>query len=335
MLSTITVRPFEPDDLPAFGELFAACFGYRRPERFEAWRLLNTPIGVTPGMVATDGGRLAACSTAWPVGLMLGREQVKAGLMMDNMSHPDYRGKGLFVRIAAALQESLASSGFDVIFGFPNENAYPVLVHRLNWDHACDLPIWRRPIAVLLNQPPPVPQAAKALLKIASRRASTRGWTITQDGLTPRDLADIAQRCDADRSANCRVLRDETWFAWRYAPESGMGYRHLVATDASGARACLVWREANRRAFVTEALGPPSGLAAAIAALVVNAERSGLAVIEASTSDPTAIEALRANGFWRRGHHRFGVRALTARTLGRNIHDHDNWRLFGGDCDWM
>ncbi|NJO53429.1 MAG: GNAT family N-acetyltransferase [Bacteroidales bacterium] len=335
MLSTMTIRSFEPDDLPAFGDLFAACFGYRRPEAFEAWRVLKTPIGVTPGMVAMDGGRLVACATIWPTCLMLGKERVKAGILMDLMSHPDYRGKGHFVRIVTALQDRLALSGFDVLYAFPNDNSYPVLVHRLNWDHTGDVPIWRRPIAVLRDKPPPVPQAAKALIKIASRRSSTRGWRISEDMLTPRDLADIERRGDGDRSAECRIARDETWFAWRYAPESGMGYRHLVASDSSGAQACIIWREAHRRAFVTEALGSPAGLASAIAALVAKAERSGLAVIEASTSDPTAIEALRANGFWRRSHHRFAVRALTARTLARNIHDHASWRLFGGDCDWM
>jgi GNAT superfamily N-acetyltransferase len=96
----LTIRPLEAGDLAAMSELFRAAFGLSRPASYEEWRYFRTPWGVTPGMVALDGERAIASYTVWPVWLDVGGRVVRGGQSMDTMTHPDYRGRGVFLRLA-------------------------------------------------------------------------------------------------------------------------------------------------------------------------------------------------------------------------------------------
>ncbi len=93
-----------------------------------------------------DGDRAAGFYTAWPVRLRLGKETVLGAQSMDTMTHPDYRGRGLFIKLAQACYDLAASKGYEVFYGFPNQNSYSGFIRRLNWDHTGDITHWLRPI---------------------------------------------------------------------------------------------------------------------------------------------------------------------------------------------
>jgi hypothetical protein len=51
----------------------------------------------------------------------------------DTITHPDYRNRGLFNLLANKTFELCEESGIKLIFGFPNQNSYPISINRQGW----------------------------------------------------------------------------------------------------------------------------------------------------------------------------------------------------------
>src|SRR4030095_14944328 len=83
-----------------------------------AYNSLNIPVayyGVLPCFIQING------------------KIILSGQSGDTMTHPNYRYQGLFVELANATFNLCKESGILLVFGFPNQNAYHGLVHKLDW----------------------------------------------------------------------------------------------------------------------------------------------------------------------------------------------------------
>lgn len=88
---------------------------------FIAYAADGTPAayyGVLPCYLSVEGQLLSAAQSA------------------DTMTHPLHRKKGLFVILAQRAYELCRRSGIQLVFGFPNQNSYHALAHRLGWESA-------------------------------------------------------------------------------------------------------------------------------------------------------------------------------------------------------
>jgi GNAT superfamily N-acetyltransferase len=54
----------------------------------------------------------------------------------DTMTHPDYRGKGLFVKLATMTFDLCKETGIRMVFGFPNQNSLPGFIDKLGWQES-------------------------------------------------------------------------------------------------------------------------------------------------------------------------------------------------------
>lgn len=61
----------------------------------------------------------------------------------DTMTHPNHRGKGLFIKLAKATYRLAIENGISFVFGFPNDNSYPGFVNKLGWIHKENLKIYK------------------------------------------------------------------------------------------------------------------------------------------------------------------------------------------------
>jgi GNAT superfamily N-acetyltransferase len=217
-------------DLPKLRDLFEASFGQRREEAYDAWRFLGTPDGPAPTIVAEDGERFAGSYTVSPTWLDIGGERIRGAQSMDTMTHPDYRGQGLFSRLALACFDRLREDGYEVLYGFPNESSYPGFIRRLQWDHVADVPYWSRPITPLEGRPAPLP----ALSRFATRllwRTSPPALEVRRE--KPADaVLDSLVAAHTESKDVCRIARDARWYAWRYAPPARRTYGWLAAYEA-------------------------------------------------------------------------------------------------------
>ncbi|MDB5118410.1 MAG: hypothetical protein JWQ79_3902 [Mucilaginibacter sp.] len=58
---------------------------------------------------------------------------VLAAQAADAMTLPQYRNTGLFTELAKNTFELCRNEGVRIIFGFPNQNSFPVLINKLKW----------------------------------------------------------------------------------------------------------------------------------------------------------------------------------------------------------
>ena len=329
-------------DMDTIRELILAMGNDERSRSFDHWRFFAGPYGICPSILAMDGDRAAAFYTVWPLKLKLGNETVLGAQSMDTMTHPDYRGRGLFVKLAMACYEVCIARGFEALYGFPNSNSYPGFIRRLNWDHTGDITHWVRPIypskyRIVPSMLGPLADAAAYLLP----SGSIGDIQISFGMPDTTALQALIDQC-SDEKDTCRIHREVDWINWRYAPEAEKDYDWICAHRGGKLVGLGVWgmqtaswgQSADGRARIGELMGKTAqDVEAVLATIIKHAKARKAIVLEAYCNTDMVVRAFRRAGFFRYKSAPFIVRGLTARTLGGNIHNHDAWRIVGGDWD--
>ncbi len=123
-----------------FADLYTLCFGVEMKDCEVAWRYLENPYRDILSCVAMDEGRLVANYSASPIELSYRGKPVKAALSLNTMTHPDYSGRGLFVKLAEQVYRRLYKTGYQMILGFPNNLSNRTFVGKLGWKDICIVP---------------------------------------------------------------------------------------------------------------------------------------------------------------------------------------------------
>ena len=347
------VREAGPDDLDLIRELFCAVRGHSRPAAYDRWRYLDSPYGPTPGALAVEGGRAVGFYPVWPAPLRIDREIVPGAQAMDIMTHPDFRGQGVFVAMAEAVFQIAAARGIRLLYGFPNAASYPGHVRRSGWTHAGDIPHWVRPIRPSRHPrfsarlPAPLGMAADAVAAMWPI-GRERDYVVAAGPVDPARLSALANEINA--AGLCRIERAPAWIAWRYAA-AAQGYEWITAARGGTIRAAAVWGMQDLtwgacrdgRAHLVELSGADAGAReAALARVIARARALGAWLLETVTNAPEAIRTLRRAGFVTHRAAPLIVRALgdAASFVGPPVggtapdpHDVRNWCIMGGDLD--
>lgn len=329
-------RPVSKNDIDGIRTLFAAAFGHQRPLRHDAWKFFEAPSGPIIGVVATEGSRIVGFYALLPSPLRTGAEVILGAQSLDTMTHPGFRGQGMFVSLAQACIDRAIEQGVEALYGFPNPSSYPGFVRRLNWDHCGNIHRWIRPLTGAAW--PRLPAIAQSLAGIAVRALpdgphQPENIELVPDAPAPGDL----ERIQSPSDNVSRVEWTPAWIRWRFAPDSMREYRWICARRKGATSAVVVWgRRSEREATLSAILGnDEASLRACIAAAIRAARRAGMSKMITATNAPTATHILRRFGFIRQGVLPLIVRSMTGRTLGSNIHDFSTWTVQPADLDTL
>jgi GNAT superfamily N-acetyltransferase len=159
--------------------------------------------------VVVDEGRIVGVSTMSVLRMCLGGEERDAAFAMDAVTHPDYRGRGLWSALELRNEEKAAAGGAAAALGFTNWQAGPILVGKLGWRDVTQLRLWLRPLRLRVDEP--------------RLRQLPADETLEQFG--PETDAVYAE---ASRKWGNHVVRHAEYLNWRFA-ESPRSYRILAA----------------------------------------------------------------------------------------------------------
>jgi GNAT superfamily N-acetyltransferase len=125
----------DEDSLQRYVELLGLCFpgarhltlGYLR------WLYIQNPCGHAVGMDVFWGDNLAAHYVCVPSRVSICGKSVRALLSLNTATHPNFRGKGLFTKLAGATYTFASELGYSLVYGVANANSTPGFTKKLGF----------------------------------------------------------------------------------------------------------------------------------------------------------------------------------------------------------
>lgn len=123
-----------------FQKLFRDCFNRKITKEFLIWRYINNPINEMLVNIALENNKIIANYSVSPCKLSINGNIEKVGLSMTTMTHPNFRGRGLFTKLASELYKKMLQSNYKAVIGFPNNNSHLSFVNKLKWKDIYEIP---------------------------------------------------------------------------------------------------------------------------------------------------------------------------------------------------
>lgn len=207
---SIDLRPYRVGDEAAIADLFHETYGRAMSDELWRWRFRDSPAGESIIQLAWDGDVLAGHYAVTQVSLSVEGERGSSGLDVTTMTHPDYRGRGLFRKLAEATYGHSADVGLGMVWGFPNRNSHRGYAQDLGWVDIWEIPTlrWRAPMLT---------------------RLGTSSLDIAEVFSFDERFDDLWREVRRDHCV--MVERDLQYLKWRYTAKPEAQYRIVVCQD--------------------------------------------------------------------------------------------------------
>jgi N-acetylglutamate synthase-like GNAT family acetyltransferase len=94
-----------------------------------------------------DGSRkIAAIYAVFPVKFNVFGKIVKAVQSIDTLTDIDFRGKGLFIKLAKNVYNRAKNENYHLVYGFPNGSSAHGFFKKLGWKEIADVPFMIKPL---------------------------------------------------------------------------------------------------------------------------------------------------------------------------------------------
>ncbi len=166
-------------------------------------------------LASTGPAMPAAYYGVFPLAIQYDGREVLAAQSGDTVTHPDHRGKGLFIELARQTYALAQVSGIDFVFGFPNKNSFPGFKRKLAWEFPFDMLRLVRyvptlPVGLLRKRYGAQPQGFSSY----ARSVVTKVFDVVTPTGNPWELT---------QNERCGVVRDHRF--WSYKLSSGLFVR--------------------------------------------------------------------------------------------------------------
>jgi len=114
--------------------------------RFLTWFYDRNPRGPAREFVTKCGGAVTGHVAGVPMRLKIGRESMTGGLTVNAVTHPDFRGKGIYILLVENLCGACLAAGFQIMYGFANLSSLRGGETHLRFVPMANIPLWIKPI---------------------------------------------------------------------------------------------------------------------------------------------------------------------------------------------
>jgi GNAT superfamily N-acetyltransferase len=130
-----------PGDLGRVVELMRICFpqASKFTPEFLHWCYYENPVGPAIGYNIEDQGRLIGHLVGAPQNVRLKGVDTTVVLLMNVGTHPDYRGRGLFLELVERVVQLAARRGYTAVTGVANQQTYRAYEAKLQFQNVAGL----------------------------------------------------------------------------------------------------------------------------------------------------------------------------------------------------
>jgi GNAT superfamily N-acetyltransferase len=199
---------------------FRNCFERNgTPRKLDAlrWQYLENPTGELLVDLAVSNQRIGAIYAVQPARVRVRGSRMLAAQSVDTLVDADFRGRGLFTRMAASVYQRVRERDGAFVYGFPNANSAPGFFKKLGWLSLDPVPFLVKPLrtAFLASKLP----LGGWLRRLPNLRIPIRGGRLkSHQELRPvtkfgRELDELWERFGS--GVMIAVDRSAAYLAWR------------------------------------------------------------------------------------------------------------------------
>ncbi len=342
MTGTIRFRMYEPRDRAGLIELFRAVYGGAAAAMTSAWRYLDRPGDVARIAVAESDGRIVGAQPSHDIALRIRNNPVRGALLLDVMTHPAYRRRGVFAGVVDTVRRASLEQGIRLLMTTPNGDAARGFERLPAWRCLGDMIPLVAPIDILAllkggSRPRGAPGAGASPSRTPGDAGAGSAPRTRRASRLDRPIEDLCRRFSG--LAPCMTSRSDEFLRWRFSEQTAREYEFFLLDGDAGCdglaittRGRLVGREV---LLLADLLLPrprrePRNLL--LGAVKARAREAGVAALVTYVSPGSPLlPLLGRNGFWRVPR-RLRPRAYTvwlSGDLGR-----DDWALAGDLTSW-
>ncbi len=343
-----TLRPYRAGDERDIMDLFVRVFGRDTSAEHWRWKFKSRRWPTENVWIGVHDDRPVCHFAAIPTWIRVNGHEVPAAVVVDVMTAPGFRRRGLLTDVARGVMRTWAAAGVSFMYGLPNEQ----------WGSRTAA-IGIQPMVALRRFVLPLRPQQTLARKIRAPWLARPAWVDAGYGrlldLRPRPDDDVPTRAiDAAGpefdalwgwcapAFDVTVVRDCEWVQWRYLDAPGVGYRVVLAEREGRPIGYVAYRlvrtQARVDAVVAEVFARPDDAKAwsALLARVIREARGAGAenVFALEVPGSQGHRALRRKGFLRR---RWDFTVQAAPLAGDLAVDRLKrpgcWHLSGGDFD--
>lgn len=316
-MKTLHCASYVQGDEAAIRALFKRSFAREMRADFWQWRFAENPFDELFIELAWDGDVLAGHYAVSPVVLSVDGEEWPTALSMTTMTHPDYRGRGLFTTLAASLYARMEAQGIRMVWGFPNSQSHRGFIRDLGWRDLYEVPTFS--IVLTDSAVKRIPQASGGVVEVDA-------FDSTFDDLWTRSRRDDV----------VLTRRDSKYLRWRYSDHPINQYDVIAkVADGGGIDAYLVYKTYEKSYDVVDLYGVhPEPQVDLVADLCRQAAGAGAEKVQmwCPLADPLHRDLEKLGALNGEPVTYFGCRVFTGGELSA-VNDYRRWRIGFGDSD--
>ena len=245
----LVVRPYRDVDEPEVLELLRGSLGggpagERTPEYFR-WKHLENPFGRSYMIVAESDRRIVGFRALMRWRFRVDDRTIEAVRPVDTVTHPDYRGRGIFSLLTQRALDSLKGE-VDLVFNTPNLDSLPGYL-KMGWQVVGQLPV-----SVRICRPSRFIAGrfgrARGSDEGPSNRPRIAAPTAAEVLSRERGIVGLIDRSEVASGAYATPT-DVDYLRWRYGAAPLLGY-HAIWEERDGALAGVVFFRARREGSV-------------------------------------------------------------------------------------
>jgi predicted acetyltransferase len=225
-------RLYKEGDEVSILRLFESVFKSRTIKHWN-WKFRENLYGNPIIYVIEEDEKIVGHYSGLPYHINFLGKEIPATQGIDAMVHADYQGKGYFKILAASVYNLSRDYGFKIVWGFPNQNSFPIVMKEF-WENIGNLKVYYRRIGFKkLFKISWLDRAAKIFIKLFNLlQYDFLKWKLGKINIETYEKVPNEIEAIWNKYKYCEIFsvwKDIKYLRWRYDshPENKYSY-HLI-----------------------------------------------------------------------------------------------------------